>query len=98
MNFTAKEQNYLERMCAEVQVRVAEIQKDPTRLLSLGADESPHVWRRLAQLAAMSREDLQAEIEADFVLIERPLNREKEISEFTWEKAGKELESLLEGN
>ena len=78
MEFTEDELKYIEDTHLRVRARIDEIQQDPENLLSLAHDESPHIWQRLKEMAAMTREELQADIEAGYVLFVRPLNRKND--------------------
>ena len=66
MNFTASERAFFEYKCECIREKIAFHQ-------GRRPDSRQHVAERLQQLAAMSREELIRELEADHVLWERPL-------------------------
>ena len=48
--------------------KIDKIKENPTLLVDLSITEYPHIWKRLEQLAAMTREELMNEIEADYAI------------------------------
>ena len=59
----------VERQYEFVRARVANILEDPEELAYLKPGQDQHIWNRLNQTAAMSREELMNAIEADMVLM-----------------------------
>ena len=94
MDFTEKDLENIEQIYIGIKARISEIQKDPERLLSLAHDESPYIWRRLEALAAMTPDELQEEIEADYVLFMKPFNKTVDFKEISWEEAQPGLEII----
>ena len=66
MIFSAEDRVRLEQSYDAIRLRIKLIQNDPSWLPT--PQECPHIWDRLKRLAEMSREELIAEIEADYVL------------------------------
>jgi hypothetical protein len=80
--FTEKEKAIIEFSYNVIRDTANRIKKNPKRA-GLVEGEDPHIWARLKQLTEMPKEELIAELEADYVLLngcfadsdpERPFN------------------------
>ena len=66
--FSAEDRVRLEKRYEGIRLRIKNTVEDSSWLPSY--EECPHIWRRLYQLAGMSREEMMNEIEADYVLFD----------------------------
>ena len=67
MDFTAEELKYCERVCDRIRERV-ELTKQHPATAMLVPGEDLYIWKRLDQLAAMSRDELLDEVKAEYIL------------------------------
>lgn len=68
MNFTEKERQMFEQTYERLRERVTLLQNDPKSMAYIA--EHPHMKKRFETMAAMSREELMAEIETDYMLFD----------------------------
>ena len=68
MDFTEKEKQKLENLYERIRARIADIRSEPS-LVRFSPDTHPHIWKRLEYYESLSREELMAEIEADYALL-----------------------------
>ena len=67
MAFSARQREMIDLQYKNTSARIAEILADLTTI-PFTAESHPHVWKRFGALAAMTSEELMAEIEADYAL------------------------------
>ena len=69
MQFTTIEKQELDRRRRSIDVAARLIEQQSDKI-PFSAEEYPHVWKRLAQIRSMTREELLQEVEADYLLFE----------------------------